>query len=67
MAADAFIADLIDANAARTPDAPAVECEDRVLTWRALAERIDRVGTALAALGVGPGDKVAILAPASVE
>jgi acyl-CoA synthetase (AMP-forming)/AMP-acid ligase II len=67
MAADAFIADLVDANAARTPDARAVECEGRELTWRALADRIDRVAAALPALGVGAGDNVAILAPASVE
>jgi len=67
MGADAFIADLIEANAARTPEARAVECEDRSLTWGALVERIDRVVAALVALGVAPGDKVAILAPASVE
>ncbi len=67
MAADAFIADLIDANAARTPDARAVECEDQALTWRALVDRIERIAAALGGLGVAPGDKVAILAPASVE
>ena len=67
MAADAFIADLIDAHAARAPDARALACEGRELTWRALAGRIDRVAAALAALGVGAGDNVAILAPASVE
>jgi long-chain acyl-CoA synthetase len=67
MSADAYIADLIDANAARTPDAPAVECEDRTLTWRDLAARIDRIVAALGGLGIAPGDKVAILAPASVE
>ena len=67
MADAGYIADLIDANAARTPDARAVECEDQALTWRALVDRIDRIAAALGGLGVAPGDKVAILAPASVE
>jgi len=67
VAATAYIADLIDAHAARAPDARALACEGRELTWRALADRLDRVATALAALGVGAGDNVAILAPASVE
>ena len=66
MADAAYIADLIDAHAARAPDARAVECEGRALTWRALADRIDRVAAALAGSGIEPGDKVAILAPASV-
>jgi acyl-CoA synthetase (AMP-forming)/AMP-acid ligase II len=67
MAATASITDLIDAHAARAPDARALACEGRELTWRALADRIDRVAAALPALGVGAGDNVAILAPASVE
>ncbi|MGE5793490.1 MAG: class I adenylate-forming enzyme family protein [Bacteroidota bacterium] len=67
MTAVAYIADLIDAHAARTPDARAIACEGHSLTWRALAERMDRVAAALGAIGVGAGDKVAILAPASVE
>ena len=67
MAAAGYIADLIDAHAARAPGARAIACEGRELTWRALADRIDRVAAALAALGVGAGDNVAILAAASVE
>ena len=67
MADAGYIADLIAAHAARTPEARAVECEDQALTWRALVDRIDRIATALGGLGVAPGDKVAILAPASVE
>jgi long-chain acyl-CoA synthetase len=61
------IADLIDAHAARTPEARALACDGRERTWRTLADRIDQVAAALAALGVEGGDKVAILAPASVE
>jgi long-chain acyl-CoA synthetase len=67
VAAVAYIADLIDAHAACTPDARALACEGRSLTWRALAERMDRVAAALGALGVGAGDRVAILAPTSLE
>ena len=67
MAGTASLPDLIEAHAARTPDARAIVCEGRALTWRELSARIDRVGAALATLGVGAGDKVAILAPASIE
>jgi acyl-CoA synthetase (AMP-forming)/AMP-acid ligase II len=67
VAGTAYLPDLIDAHAARAPDARAIVCEGRALTWRELSARIDRVGAALATLGVGAGDKVAILAPASIE
>src|SRR5262245_15560115 len=66
-ATPAHFAELIDAHAARGPDGRAIVCEGRTLTWRAFASRLDRVAAALGALGLAPGDKVAILAPASVE
>jgi len=54
MVADAFIADLIGANAARTPGALAVECEDRALTWRALVEKSTRGGAKASISHPGP-------------
>ena len=45
--------DLMDAHAARAPDARALACGGRELTWRALVDRIDRVAAAmLAATGI---------------
>ena len=40
----------------------ALVCEDRHVTYSQLASRCDRVGPALASLGLAPGDRVAILA-----
>jgi fatty-acyl-CoA synthase len=57
------LADLIDRNAAFTPDKPAIRFEGAELTYAALAQRIGRAAGALAAeLGVARGDRVAILA-----
>lgn len=67
MAEPTLIPDLIDAHAAHSPDARAIACEGRALTWRQLAERSDRIAAALAALGIAPGDKVALLSHPSIE
>ena len=51
-------------EAARTrPDEDALFEADRVLTWRGLARRAGGVGRRLAADGIGPGDRVAIVLP----
>jgi fatty-acyl-CoA synthase len=56
------LADLIERNAAFTPDKPALRFEGRTLTYSALSERIALAARALKArLGVGRGDRVAIL------
>jgi long-chain acyl-CoA synthetase len=44
------------------PDKTAVVDGDRRFTFAELADRLDRVGTALAALGASPGDRIAVLA-----
>ncbi|MFF3851259.1 long-chain-fatty-acid--CoA ligase [Streptomyces sp. NPDC002328] len=48
-------------HAEHRPDAPAVLCEDRVLTYGDLHRGGDRVAHALRAAGLGPGDRVAYL------
>ncbi|MFE0678104.1 long-chain-fatty-acid--CoA ligase [Streptomyces sp. NPDC058867] len=48
-------------HAQRQPDTPAVLCEGRELTYRALHEESNRVAHALRAAGLEPGDRVAYL------
>jgi amino acid adenylation domain-containing protein/non-ribosomal peptide synthase protein (TIGR01720 family) len=57
---DANLAAAFAAQAERTPGAAAVVCGDRVLTYRALAREAGSVAEALARLGVGRGDRVAL-------
>ena len=57
------LADLIARNAAFTPDKVALRFEGRTVTYAALNERIAQAARALKSrLGVGRGDRVAILA-----
>jgi long-chain acyl-CoA synthetase len=44
------------------PAAPALVHEDRSLPWAAFPERLARIAGGLRQLGVGPGDRVAVLA-----
>ncbi|MEW5422101.1 class I adenylate-forming enzyme family protein [Amorphus sp. 3PC139-8] len=56
------LSDLIDRNAAFTPEKPAIRFQGEILTYAALADRIHRTAYALKTrLGVGRGDRVAIL------
>lgn len=57
------LADLIDRNASATPDKAAIRFGGAELTYAALAQRIGETARALKSrLGVGRGDRVAILA-----
>ena len=57
------LSDLIDRNAAFTPDKAAIRFEGRALSYAALAARIAEAARALkSTLGIGRGDRVAILA-----
>jgi fatty-acyl-CoA synthase len=57
------LADLIDRNAAFAPDKPAIRFAGSELTYAKLAQRIAETARALKSqLGVGRGDRVAILA-----
>jgi acyl-CoA synthetase (AMP-forming)/AMP-acid ligase II len=54
--------DDIPAKHARlTPERECLACEGHRLTWRQLDERIDRLANGLRALGIAPGEHVAIL------
>ena len=57
---------LIAAHARLHPHAPALRCSDTVQDWQALDARVDRVAAALQGLGLGKGDKVAMLARPSI-
>lgn len=45
----------------------AIICEDRVFTYKELNERVNRLSHGLSKLGIHKGDRVAYLAPNSVE
>lgn len=49
------------------PDAVALECEDAILTYRALDERANRLAHHLLARGVTAGDRVGVLLQRSVH
>ncbi len=58
---------LVDNQAERRPDAAAFRCEDRELTYQALAERTSRLAHVLVKAGVRPGDRVAVLLPRCLD
>jgi acyl-CoA synthetase len=57
------LANRIDALARAQPDAPAFLGDAGSLSWREYAERSDRFAAHLAALGLAPGERVAVLLP----
>ncbi|HTI21578.1 MAG TPA: amino acid adenylation domain-containing protein, partial [Kutzneria sp.] len=59
--------DLFERQTDRTPDAVAVLCEDRELTYRELNERANRLARRLIADGAGPERLVAISMPRSEQ
>lgn len=54
-------------NAARFPDKTAVTCGGEVRSWHDFDRRINKVARTLASMGIGKGDKIAILAANSIE
>lgn len=57
----------IEAQAARTPQAVALVCEDRALTYAELDRRANRLAVRLQGLGVGPDVLVGVLMERSAE
>ncbi|MFF7453223.1 amino acid adenylation domain-containing protein [Kitasatospora sp. NPDC008115] len=57
---DARLHELVAAQAARTPDAPAVSAADGTLSYAELDAAADRLAHLLAARGAGPGSLVAV-------
>src|ERR1700756_4975058 len=57
------IGDLLRARAAATPDRVCCAMDDATYTYADMDNRSDRLAAGLAELGVGPGDRVATLAP----
>lgn len=60
------LSDLIEEQAARRPDAPAVIYGDERVGYAALLERSRRVAGGFAALGIAEGDRVALWLPNTV-
>ncbi|MGW2642497.1 non-ribosomal peptide synthetase [Streptomyces sp. NPDC001348] len=61
------VPELFEAQAARTPDAPALLYKDTSLTYRALNERANQLARLLIDRGVGPDHLVALAVPRSPE
>ncbi|WP_156737791.1 amino acid adenylation domain-containing protein, partial [Mycobacterium scrofulaceum] len=66
-AAGASIPELFVAHVARTPDAIALTCGRRCLTYRQLDDAANRLAHALAGHGAGPGTFVALLFSRSAD
>ncbi|MFI9820561.1 amino acid adenylation domain-containing protein [Streptomyces sp. NPDC052013] len=63
----ATLGELFAAQAARTPDAPALVFGEQRLTYAELNARVDRTARVLAGRGVGPERTVAVALPRSVD
>src|SRR6201998_3342264 len=64
---DHVIGDLLRARAAATPDLVCCAMDDVIYTYAEIDGRSDRLAAGLAELGVGPGERVAALAPNRTE
>ena len=64
---DLCVHQLVEAQALRTPDAVAVVCDDRHLTYAALNARANQVAHQLRTLGVGPEVLVGICLERSLD
>ncbi|MFI6688245.1 amino acid adenylation domain-containing protein [Streptomyces sp. NPDC050485] len=64
---DLTVPELFEQQAARTPDAVAVECGEQSLTYRELDARANRLARELVGRGVGPESVVALSLPRSAD
>lgn len=58
---------LIRQSARRFGDAPALDCDGRVLSFREFDAATDRIGNGLIAEGMQPGDRVGVMLPNGIE
>jgi acyl-CoA synthetase (AMP-forming)/AMP-acid ligase II len=58
---------LIRNAAQRYGDAPALECEGRTVSFKEFDQATDRIGNALLARGINPGDRVGVMLPNGIE
>ena len=58
---------LFEAQAERTPDRPALRCNDQELSYRQLNERANRLAHYLRGLGIGPDSLVGLCVDRSVD
>ena len=63
----ATLPEVLQRSAERFPDSPALFFQGSVITYRVLNDMVSRFASALRALGVKPGDKVATLLPNLVQ
>lgn len=56
------LADLVREGVRRTPDAPCLTFEGETLSWAELDVRSSKVANALAATGIMPGERIAVIA-----
>jgi acyl-CoA synthetase (AMP-forming)/AMP-acid ligase II len=61
------IGSLIRNAALRFGDAPALECDGRVVTFRDFDEATDRIGNSLLSRGLMAGDRVGVMLPNGIE
>lgn len=64
---DESMAGMLSWHSRRRPDATAVVCGDRRLSYRRLDERSERLASGLLSHGLTPGDSMAILLPNCIE
>ncbi|WBQ07898.1 non-ribosomal peptide synthetase [Kribbella sp. CA-293567] len=63
----ATVTTLFERRVRETPDAPAVSCGDRTTSYGELNRRANRLARWLAAQGVGPESRIAVLLPRSTD
>ncbi|WP_308404058.1 non-ribosomal peptide synthetase [Streptomyces rhizosphaericus] len=63
----AALPQLFEAQAARTPHATALACDDEALTYAELNDRANRLARLLCAQGAAPGRRVAVRLPRTAE
>ena len=59
--------DILDETIAANPDAPALDSNNRILTYAELGEHVDQMARELLAAGVRRGDKVGVRAPSGTH